>query len=94
MKFKLSLPNDYASEKDSEAAFLQAFGEGAENRRLDPEAENIAYEPIADAANAAGLTYAAESTYGAIWEGTLEQFAACVAELPAWAQRYASILEE
>lgn len=94
MKFKLNLPNDYASECDSEAAFLQAYGNDAEDHLHDQDAQNRMYEPIADVADAAGLAYVAESTYGAIWEGTTAQYEACVASLPAWAKPYASIVDE
>ena len=92
--YKLNLPNDYNSDEDSEAAFQQAYGEDAEDFRGDSDAANRAYEPIADAANEAGLKYVEESTYGAIWQGTEKQFAACVAALPGWAQPYASKIEE
>jgi hypothetical protein len=76
--FKLSLPNDYQSEDDSAAM----------------EAAEQDYEIIASTAKDAGLVYEAETDYGATWTGTDEQFAACVAALPVWAQRYASKVEE
>jgi hypothetical protein len=76
--YKLSLPNDYGSEEDESA--MQAAGDD--------------YMAIADAANAAGMKYLEDSTYGALWAGTDAQFAACVEALPAWAKRYASKVED
>lgn len=52
------------------------------------------YEPISDAANEAGLRYVRDSDHGAIWEGSEAQFSACVANLPVWAQPYASPVTE
>lgn len=92
--FKLNLPNDYGSEGDDALAMAQAYGEDAADFAGDSDAANQMYEPIAAAATNAGLEYVEESTYGAIWEGTEEQFAVCVAALPGWAQRYASKIEE
>lgn len=76
--FKLSLPNDYQSEEDA------ASMESAEQD----------YEIIAATAKEAGLVYVEETDFGAIWRGTDEQFTACVAALPSWAQRYTSKIEE
>ena len=76
--YKLSLPNDYGSEEDDAA--MQAAGED--------------YMTIADAARAAGMSYIEDTTYGALWAGTNDQFAACVEALPVWAKRYASKVED
>lgn len=66
-----------------------------ESEADDQAAEDAGgYGAISDAAQNAGLTYVRDTDYGAIWEGTREQFAACVANLPAWATRYASPLED
>lgn len=93
MIFKLNLPNDYGSEADGEAALLSAYGDDAEECRDYSDAGARMYAPISDAANAAGLRYVRETDYGSEWSGTLEQFAACCAALPAWARPYASSVE-
>ena len=91
MIFKLNLPNDYGSEADQEAAFLDAYVAGF--GRVDDAATSM-YWPIANAAKAVGLRYVRETDYGAEWTGTPEQFAACCAALPRWARRYASAVED
>lgn len=48
-------------------------------------------ENIASVANAVGLIFVKETDYGAVWRGTMEQFAACVEALPEWAQPFASV---
>lgn len=77
-KFKLSLPNDYESEADDAAR----------------EAAGQDYEDVAIACKSAGMVFVSATDYGAIWEGTDEQFAACLEVLPEWAQRYSSKLDD
>ncbi len=76
--YKLSLPNDYQSEAD-DAAMVSA-GES--------------YEEIAIAAKGAGMKYIRDTDFGAEWGGTDDQFSECAKNLPEWAKRYASKVDQ
>ena len=90
--FKLNLPNDYNSESRMADAVAQCYEGDREGAEADGCRE--LFEVLAAAAKEAGLSYAGETDYGSEWEGTEEQFVACVAALPGWAQRYVSKVEE
>jgi hypothetical protein len=94
MKFRLSVPNDFGSEADSQKMLADVYGIADADSELGGCDLNQSYEPIANAAKGAGLKYVSETDYGAIWEGTEAQFNACLEILPGWARPYASTMEE
>ncbi len=92
-KIQISYPNDYGSEQDDQRAVEDLRNRGLIGEGSDEDDIGAAMlEDLADCARDAGLTHAGDTDFGAIWQGTPEQVAACREALPGWA--YVAEIEE
>lgn len=83
MKIKISIPNDYNSNHDEEAAILDCY-DGDQDAALN-DGFRACYDALASAANDAGLEFVCETDFGAEWEGTEAQCEKAREILPSWA---------
>lgn len=83
MKLNISVPNDYNSEANNEAAIAECYG-GDEEAASGDNGQQF-FEVLAAAAKGAGLKFFRPTDFGAEWEGTKKQCIAARESLPIWA---------
>ena len=88
---QISIPNDFQSKPDYEAAIIECYGSPEEEADAADGGRAI-FDRLAEVANDAGLRYVESTDFGAVWAGSDSQIAAARAALPAWA--YAHTAED
>lgn len=83
MNITISIPNDYNSDTDAQAAIIACY-DGDQDAAESDEYRAL-YDALANVARDTGLDFVCATDFGAEWAGTDEQIAIARQALPAWA---------